>query len=564
MARLNEFSAATRQRNLEALSRDTFDLLIIGGGITGAGIARDATLRGLRVALVEQRDFASGTSSRSSKLVHGGLRYLAQGDVGLVMEAANERRTLRRIAPYLARPLQMLVPVHGRSGYMTISAGLFTYDKMARVEKEHRNQMLGRDDTLAKEPLLRRDKVYGAGFYYECLTDDARLVIENIKTAAALGGIAANYTEVVSFRTEGGRLSGAVVRDRLGGGEFEVRAHVTVNAAGPWVDAVRLLQGESEKPRLHLTKGIHLVVPKERLPVQHCVVMTTPDKRSIFVVPRGDIVYLGTTDTNYEGRLDEPAITVEDGEYLLQTTNATFDIEPLRLSDTVGAWAGLRPLLHQEGKKPSEISRRDEIMVGPSGLLSIAGGKLTAYRRMAERIVENVAEILTERGHSVRPDPGNSATELLSGGATGEDVEAFAARLKSKWSRLPADIVERLVTVYGSNAERMVEGMATDPQLALRCAPESAVTQSEVAYAVREEMVMTLVDFLERRSRLFLWDRANGLGVASQVAHLMAPMLGWDTTRVDRQIREYGEHVAAVKHFVSPESDIVEKKVAHA
>jgi glycerol-3-phosphate dehydrogenase len=564
MARPAEFSLRTRAKNLEALARDPFDLLVIGGGITGAGIVRDAALRGLRVALVERRDFAVGTSSRSSKLIHGGLRYLQQGDVGLVMEAANERRVLRRLAPHLARPIQMLVPVHSRAGYAKISAGLWTFDRMARVLKDERNEMLSRDETLALEPLLRPDTLYGAGTYYEYLTDDARLVIENIKSAAALGAVMANYAEVTELVAEHGRLTGVVVRDATTGDALAVRATVVVNAAGPWVDAVRLLQGDGERPRLHLTKGIHLILPRERLDVSRIVVMTTPDRRSVFAVPRGDVVYLGTTDTDYEGRFDDPWITLDDARYLLDAANATFAVDRLDLDDVVGAYAGLRPLLQQEGKKPSEISRKDEIMIGPTGLISIAGGKLTTYRKMAERVVEMVVQRLAESGARLPQPRGQSDRQMLCGGGTGDDPAAFATRLKQRWPQVGADIIDRLVTVYGSNGERLVEAMAGDPRLAERCAAGQAVTRAEVAYAVRDEMAVTLEDFLERRARLFLWDRHNGLTVAAEAARLMGSMLGWDDTRVDTEIAAYQTHVREVKTF-TPDLDVVApQRVAHA
>jgi glycerol-3-phosphate dehydrogenase len=563
MARPSDFSFRTRAKNLEILAREQFDLLVIGGGITGAGIARDAALRGLRVALAERRDFAAGTSSRSSKLIHGGLRYLQQGDVGLVMEAAHERRVLRRLVPHLARPIQMLVPVHSRGGYAKLSAGLWTYDRMARVLKDERNEMLSRDETLGLEPLLREENLYGAGMYYEYLTDDARLVVQTITSAAALGAAVANYAEVVDLITEGGRLSGAVVRDTTVDAELAVRAKVVVNAAGPWVDAVRLLQGDGERPRLHLTKGIHLVLPRERLPVSRIVVMNTPDHRAVFVVPRGAIVYLGTTDTEYEGRYDDPWITLDDVRYLLDAANATFTVDRLDLDDVVGAWAGLRPLLHQEGKKPTEISRKDEIMVGPTGLLSIAGGKLTTYRKMAERVVDMVVQRLSERGERVAEKKGDSDRALLSGGETGDDLGGFTARLTARWPQVPADVVERLVAVYGSNGERMVEAMVGDPRLAERCAPGLAVTRGEVAYAVRDEMALTLEDFLERRARLFLWDPHNGLAAAAEAARLMADTLGWSAQRRDAEIASYQRHVREVKTF-TPELAAISSQHAHA
>lgn len=550
MPRPAEFSVRTRQRNLERLASERLDLLIIGGGITGAGIARDAILRGLRVGLVERRDFACGTSSRSSKLIHGGLRYLPQGDVALVMEAANERRAVRQIGPHLTRPQQMLVPVHSRSGYLTINAGLFTYDRMARVHKEERNRMLGREETLALEPLLRPERIYGAGLYYEYLTDDARLVIDALKAAAALGALIVNRTAVTSFLHEGGGISGVVAHDESSGDELPIQARVIVNAAGPWVDAVRLLEGEGEKQRLHLTKGIHLILPRERLDVGRCVVMNAADKRSVFVIPRGDVVYLGTTDTDYDGRFDDPPITAEDAEYLLAAANATFAVDRLTFDDVVGAWAGLRPLLHQEGKKPSEISRKDEVMISAGGLISIAGGKLTTFRKMAERITDMVAERLTAQGLRLPDKLGDSESYPLSGGDIDSGVATYITHLQQRWPRVAADVVERLVSLYGSNGERMVEAMANDPKLGERCAADSPVTYSEVAYAVREEMALSVEDFLERRARVFLWSRHNGLDIAPAVARLMGGLLGWDARRIDAEIDAYQRHVDEVKTFL--------------
>ncbi len=550
MIHLAEFSARTRTKNLEALAREQFDLLVIGGGITGAGIARDAAMRGLRVALVERRDFAAGTSSRSSKLVHGGLRYLAQGDVGLVMEASNERRAVRKLAPHLATPLQVLVPVYSRSGYATISAGLWTYDRMARVLKEERNQMLGRDETLALEPGLRPDRLYGAGLYYEYLTDDARLVIANIQTAAAFGASIANYAEVVALHSDGGHLAAAIVRDMESEAEFRVGAKIIVNAAGPWVDEIRIMQGGNEKRRLHLAQGIHISIPAERLPISRMVTLASPDKRPVFAIRRGPLVYIGTTDTEYEGRYDDPPIALRDVEYLLDAANLTFNVERIGVDDIVGAWSGLRPLVHQEGKKTSEISRKDEVIIGPTGLLSIAGGKLTTFRKMAERVTDLVVEQLKARGQTVPGRRADADNGPLVGGDTGDNVEAFATRLKQRWPKVADDIVDHLVEVYGSNGERIVESMAGDPTLATRCAPDSPVTQGEIAFTVRLEMALTVEDFLERRARLFLWEAHNGLTVAGAVAQHMGALLGWDSKRVASEEAAYRAHVRDVKTFL--------------
>lgn len=550
MSRPVEFSFRTRARNARALGEGRFDLVVIGGGITGAGVARDAALRGLSVALLERRDFASGTSSRSSKLVHGGLRYLQQGDVGLVREAATERYVVRRLAPHLARPVQMLFPIYSRASYAKMSAGLWTYDRLASISDAERHHMLGRDEALALEPRLRAEKLYAAGLYYEYLTDDARLVIEVIKAAATLGAVVANYCAVEDFLFDGERLDGVVARDQLTGDAFEVRGRVVVNAAGPWVDAVRLLSEPHDQPRLRLTKGVHLGIRTERIGLSRIVVMNAPDKRGVFAIPRGGVTYLGTTDTFYDSPEDYPSVTMDDVVYLLESANRTFAVDPpLTPDDVVNGWAGLRPLLYQEGKAPSELSRKDEVMVAGNGLISVAGGKLTTFRRMAERVVDMVAERLQAQGLAVPPRRGASDASMLGSGDTGPDIDAFAARLKERWPRLDAAIVDRLVPLYGSHAERMVDAIAADPLLGERYDATLPVTRAELEYAVREEMVLTLTDFLERRSRLLLWDADLGRRLVDPVARAMGEQLGWDAARVRDEARRYRELAEHLRTF---------------
>lgn len=566
-----EWSATSRSRILQRMAEESFDLLVIGGGITGAGVAREAALCGWRVVLVERRDFAAGTSSRSSKLIHGGLRYLAQGDVSLVREAARERAVLRRLAPHLAEPIQMLVPVYSRTGYLTIRAGLFTYDRLAKVNKEERNRMLGREQALGLEPLLRAERLYGAGLYYEYLTDDARLVIETVKSAVALGALAVNHAPVVGLHLQNGQVAGAIVRDEHDGGEYVVRAAAVVNAAGPWVDDVRLMQGGSEQRRLHLTKGIHLTLARERLPVGRCVVMQAADKRSVFVIPHGELVYLGTTDTDYEGPRDEPAITRADADYLLAAANATFQIQPLTLRDVLGAWAGLRPLLHEEGRKPSEISRKDEIMIGPTGLISIAGGKLTTFRCMAQRIIEVAAERLSPARAAAVVALGNSETTPLAGGAFAVQAESdpalavkeFHDRLHVRFAGFSPRVLDRLVHLYGTQAEEILARAAAEPAQAELADAESGLTRAEVEYNLRSEMALTLADVLERRARLFLWDRSNGLRAAPRVASWMGEVLGWSAAQQQAELAGYEQHVREVKTFALA-SPAEEAKEAHA
>jgi glycerol-3-phosphate dehydrogenase len=520
-------SPTTRAAALHALASEPLDLLVVGGGITGAGIARDAALRGLKTGLVEAVDFAAGTSSKSSKLIHGGLRYLQQGDVALVREAATERAVLRRIAPHLAESLWMVMPTYRMATQLKLKAGLLVFEKLAPVDADEKHRMWDRAEAVEAEPLLRPDGLYGAAVFTEYLTDDARLVLANVRGAHDSGAIVANHLEVTALAR-----GVATVRDAFDGGTFEIRAKLVVNAAGPWVDELRK-RGRAEGGRhLQLTKGIHLVVPHARLPIGHCVVMTARDKRSVFVIPRDGITYIGTTDTFYPTPELAPEVTQSDAEYLFEATNRTFRDTRLSLDDVTGAWAGLRPLLAEEGKSPSEISRRDEIMTdAATGLVSIAGGKLTAYRRMAERIVD----LAVERT-GVKAAPCRTESAPLPGG------EAPAPSLPETLA--PAHR-SRLARLYGSACRAL---LARDPGAA--CVTGiPGLLRAEVTYAIEEEMALTLVDVLERRTRTLLFDPHQGLDGVEEVAGIMAGALGWDGARTAREIDQYRGLAARSRSF---------------
>jgi glycerol-3-phosphate dehydrogenase len=521
-------SAATRAQALRDLAARELDLLVVGGGITGAGIARDAALRGLATGLVEAVDFAAGTSSRSSKLIHGGVRYLQQGDVALVREAATERAVLRRLAPHLAESLLMVMPTYRLSTHLKLKAGLFMFEKIAPVDTADRHQSWDRDAAVAHEPLLAPAGLHGAVAFVEYLTDDARLVLANVRSAAAAGALVANRAEVTQL--ERGR---ATVRDALTGDTFDVRARVIVNAAGPWVDELRRRGGAGAGAhRLQLTKGVHLVVPHARLPVRHSVVMTARDKRSIFVIPRDGTTYVGTTDTFYAKPVVVPEVTREDAEYLLEATNRTFRDTRLDLADVTSAWSGLRPLIAEEGKSPSEISRRDEIMVdAATGLVSIAGGKLTAYRKMAERIVTLVEERLGRSAAASRtadlPLPGGDAPAPALPDALAPDHRARIARL------------------YGAEAAGL---LARDPS-AGGVPGIPGLLRAEVEHAVDEEMALGVEDVLERRTRALLFDPGQGLGGVAAVAEIMAARLGWTPGRTQDEIDGYRRLAASLRSF---------------
>ena len=526
-----KFSYESRAADLAQMAAEPCDVLIIGGGITGAGVARDAALRGLRVALVERRDFASGTSSRSSKLIHGGVRYLQQGDVGLVLEAAEERRILRRTAPHLTQPRPMLVPAYGVGTHTKLNLGLWTYEKIASIPESERHEMLDRDATLDREPSLKADGLTGAALYPENLTDDARLVLATVRSAKRAGALVANYAEACGL-SPNGRATRVQIHDLEGACELAVEARVIVNAAGPWSDSVRALEGPISGAKLHLTKGIHFVVRKEDLPIRDMVIARTPDKRQIFAIPRGDVVYVGTTDTDYGAATDYPKIDGEDVEYLVGALRAVFPAVTWGTERVVSAWAGLRPLIHEDGKRPSEISRKDEVAVGPSGMISVAGGKLTTYRKMAEKVVDLAVERLGLKRAATTADAS------LEGGDLPAPPQAYARELAARHSPrgLPAEIVDRLVLHHGTAAEGL---LARARQNGSGLLDGKTILEVEVDHAVESEMAIHLVDVLERRLRLLLFDPARGLDVADAVAARMAAALGWDAARCARELDEY-------------------------
>jgi glycerol-3-phosphate dehydrogenase len=505
-------------------------VLVVGGGITGAGVARDAALRGLSVALVEAIDFAAGTSSRSSKLIHGGVRYLAQGDVALVREAAAERLVLKRIAPHLATSMPMLIPTYGRGTHLKLSAGLWTFEKLVTVDDADRHRMLDRGEALAAEPSLAAERLFGAAVYGEYLTDDARLVLDNVRDAHLAGALCVNHAEATAIER-----GSAVVRCGLGGSERRVHARVIVNAAGPWADDVERRAGIAGGLRLQLTKGIHLVVPHARLPVRHAVVMTASDKRSVFAVPRDEVTYIGTTDTLFGSAVPNPGIARDDVAYLLEAVNRTFAGAPIGERDLVGAWAGLRPLLAQEGKAPSEISRRDEVLVDEAtNLVSIAGGKLTAYRTMAERVVDLVCERLGRRGLPCR------TAELPLPSAHGP--LPTARDLETALPGLGALEAGRLLRLYGVDALDVARRAAATGGVA-------ALRRAQVERAIEHEMALTLEDVLERRLRVLLFDPQQGLAEAEEAAALAAERLGWNRERTTRELEDYRRLAATLRSY---------------
>jgi glycerol-3-phosphate dehydrogenase len=522
------FSGTHRAAILRGMMENTYDLLVIGGGITGAGIALDAQSRGLRTALVEMQDFAAGTSSRSTKLVHGGLRYLKQLEVKVVAEVGKERAIVYENGPHVTTPEWMLLPIYegGTFGKLSTSIGLRVYDYLAGVRSSERRKMLNVQETLHKEPLLKRKGLKGGGYYVEYRTDDARLTIEVMKKAVELGAKAVNYTKVEELIYEAGKLVGAVVVDQLSGEAYSIRASRVVNAAGPWVDTLREKDRSRHGKTLHLTKGIHLVFDQKRFPLHQAIYFDTPDGRMVFAIPRDGKAYVGTTDTTYKGDIVHPRMTLEDRAYVLKAVNFMFPELNLTEADVESSWTGLRPLIHQEGKDPSEISRRDEIFISDSGLISIAGGKLTGYRKMAELVVDKVAALrledvvrgvrekddeLEERGKLAARTISISTTKSIkiSGGDVGGSAryETFVKEkvYLGKKLGLTGQEAEKLVRRLGSNVDEVYAYLAKHRTEAEAYSLEPDVLAS-LMYAIEREMVVKPIDFFIRRTGALFFD----------------------------------------------------------
>ena len=495
------FSARKRTQYIQQLQAEPFDLLVVGGGITGAGIALDAITRGLKVCLIEKSDFASGTSSRSTKLIHGGLRYLKQLEFGIVREVGQERAILYKNAPHIVIPERMLLPIveGGSLGKYSTSLGLYVYDRLAGVEKEERRNMLSKEATLEKEPLLNTEILKGGGMYVEYRSDDARLTIEVLKSAVERGALCINYVEFSSFLLDANnKINGAVAKDVFTGETIKIAAKKIINACGPWVDDLRKTDNSLKKKRLHLTKGIHIVIKKERLPLKQAVYFDVKDGRMIFAIPRGKKVYIGTTDTNYKDDTNFPFATKQDVQYTLDAANNMFPSANLIMDDVESTWSGLRPLIHEDGKSPSDLSRKDEIFISDSGLISIAGGKLTGFRKMAERSVNVVCKQLKIEEQR---EFNKCSTEhiKLSGGNLDKSPADYARDLQDDFKQFYVDDVLNLVLKYGSNTQYILAAAQTNLKDDLLLA--------EAEYCLENEMTNNLSDFIIRRSGRLYFDR---------------------------------------------------------
>jgi glycerol-3-phosphate dehydrogenase len=528
-------STFDRARALERLATEKFDVLVVGGGITGAGVALDAATRGLTTALVERRDFASGTSSKSSKMVHGGIRYLQQGDVKLVWQALRERRKLLQNAPHLVRPLGFMIPIYTKGGLIPkfLARGfrlvLFAYDLVGGAAIVGRHKRLTRDEALAFMPTLEPERLHSALLYYDARTDDARLTLAIARTAADHGAAVANYVRVVEIlKDDWGKATGA--RVDTGAGTIDVSARCIVNAAGVWIDDVEAIDLGPGHEIIRPARGVHLTVPMSVLQNRDVAVILAAagGPGSVFAVPWGEFAYIGTTDTDFSGPLDDPWVFGTDVDILLGHINPSVG-QALAADDVLGGWAGLRPLLKgAPDAKTGDLSRRHKITRWPSDVVSIAGGKLTTYRRMAQDTVDEVLRVLGRQG--------SCRTKALAiHGSSGYDTVDD----------------EHLRTRYGADAGEVLALIEADPSLAEPMVPGQPYLRAEAVYAARQEMVVDLDDVFARRTRARLFARDPTADAAEAVAALVAGPLGWSADEQSRQVERYRASVAGERQAVT-------------
>lgn len=518
------------------MATEPLDVLVVGGGITGAGIARDAAMRGLRTGLVEQGDFGSGTSGRSSRLIHGGLRYLELGDWRLVLEASRERRILLSIAPHLVWPRSFLFPIHAdaRLPLWKLAAGLWLYDLLALFRNVRAHRMLSKRALLRAEPALRAQGLRGGARYFDALCDDTRLTLANVRSAHEHGALVANYATVERLTLAEGTVRGVQLFDQIGERSLAVRALVVVNATGPWSDAFR---GSGEPPLLRRTKGAHVAVPRGRLGNREAVTMLSPlDGRVMFIIPWGDLSYIGTTDTDTTETPENVRASGADVTYLLRSANAYYPDARLTPDDVVSTWAGLRPLLRSDSQAPSAVSREHRIVESPSGLISVVGGKLTTYRLMAAQTVDRVVRRLHQLDGRPLPPRAPTHREPLPGGRS-RDLEVIQRQLEREG--LPASTAGHLVRSFGDEAPAVARLALSDRVLRQPVVAGHPALRAELVHAIQREMALTLTDLLMRRTHVFYEVRGQAVAEAAELVDLVAGYLGWDAQRKARELTAY-------------------------
>ncbi len=492
-----EFSFNTRRVFWDDLQNQIFDIIIVGGGITGAGIALDAASRGLKVLLVEKNDFASGTSSRSTKLVHAGIRYLKNAEFKMVQDVGKERLIIAKNAPHLAKSIEVVLPVFNFSAVKKwqLKIGMLLFEFLVNVPKNEKHKTYDGATLKSKYKQIHQE-ILGGVSYTERLTDDARLTLSVIKKSIEYQAQCVNYVKVVGFETS----HKLIVEDHFTKEKKTIEGKYIINAAGPWVDEIRLLDEASTKTKLIHTKGVHIVVDRTKLPIKEAIYLDTPDKRMFFMVPKRQKIYIGTIDTFYYENLDSPRVGVQDAEYLVNAVNHAFPEAKITVQDIESVWVGLRPLVGENGKAPSQISRKDEVYESSSGMISIAGGKLTGYRLMAKEVTDLVCK-------KIKLNQTCKTETIVLDGGDFSSLENYKKDLCIKCLDVPCDVVERFVDLFGSHAPKLCQIFEKQhyEDLWLR------ILASEIQYCIQYEYCMLPSDYLLRRSSNFLFNRKETL-----------------------------------------------------
>ncbi len=545
---MTKLALESRDIAIKKLQQETFDILIIGGGITGVGAAQDAASRGLKVALIERGDYAIGTSSRSSKLIHGGLRYLAQGNFRVTYESCAERALLQELAPHLVKPLSFLVPVYRWGHGLMVFAGLWLYDIVSLVKNSKFHRRVSAKKACQMVPMLLSEGLYLGFIYQDCQTNDARLVIEVTKSAANYNAICCNYIEAIDLIKEQGFVVGAKAKDLITNEEVSIRAKQVVNATGVWLDKMCQVDEPQTNSKVRPAKGVHITIARSRIPSEQALLFESAynDGRSLFFIPWYEGVIIGTTDTDFKGSIDSPVASSEDIKYIIESTNRVFPMAKLTSQDILSSYAGLRPLIDEGSKSTKDISREHRIFESDSGLISIAGGKLTTYRLMANQLMSFV--ITSMKTRKLVQDVKETITDklFLSGFTAEQTLEAVQTQIRAKAEKLRLDktIADHLVEDYGINAEEVLKIVTENPSLFTRLTPKLPFIQAEVIYCVRAEQATRLDDFLVRRTRIAFLSADQGLSVAPSVAKLMSQELNWSQNKIETELHRYQETFA--------------------